>query len=194
MITEAYAGKSNVIGMGGTVLKSIPILVGVRPIIGRLRDPSTAKLSYRFASDIIYLPLQMVTPVGSIQDPHIQGIDCQPLQDRLHVYDTVVCQSKQKYNKMSLYGSVGIVESVDDDKALVRIHTIPTNMRAGLSLLQSLKAERWYTAEQLRSHLKLSVRAILGIAGYYPIFDDQSDKKWNIGLGLFDRDRMIPGR
>ena len=195
MMAKALSGENNVIGLGGTKLFSIPVLVGIRPIINRIRNPSSTQLAYRFSSDLIYLPLQMVTPVSSIQDPHIQGLADNSLSSRLHPHDVVVCQGRMKINNLSIYGSVGTVESIGDDgQVILHLHTIPVRTNAGTLMLQEGKKERWYTAEQLRGYLKLSARAILGIAGYYPIFDNITGKKRNIGLGLYDRNRMIPGK
>ena len=194
MKEKALSGEYNVIGLGGTQLFSIPVLVGIRPIIGRIRDPSSTQLAYRFSSDLIYLPLQMVTPVSSIQDPHLLGMADNSLFSRLHVHDVVVCQCRKKINDIPIFGSVGIVENIrEDGQVIIHLQTIPVHSNIGILALQEGKKERWYTAEQLRSYLKLSARAILGIAGYYPIFDNNSGKKINIGLGLYDRNRMIPG-
>ena len=195
MKDKALSGEYDVIGLGGTKLFSIPVLAGIRPIIGRIRDPSSTQLAYRFSSDLIYLPLQMVTPASSIQDLHLQGLGDNSLPARLHPHDVVVCQCRKKVNNLSIFGSVGTVESIrEDGQVIIHLHTIPVHSNAGTLAIQEGKKERWYTAEQLRSYLKLSARAILGIAGYYPIFDNATGKKKNIGLGLYDRNRMIPGK
>lgn len=90
MLSEALIGRMNEIGLGGTKLDDIPVLSVIRPIVGMRRDPVTATLTYRYATDQLLLPLQLVTPVDTICDPHLSAKQNQCLAERLAPNEVVV--------------------------------------------------------------------------------------------------------
>ena len=90
-------------------------------------------------------------------------------------------------------GGLGVVERIEQNKAIIHLHSIPVNTGLGHKVLSHVPAEKWYTVDELRPILGLSSRGILKITGYYPVYDDEGRKR-NIGLRLYDRDRMIPSK
>ena len=90
-------------------------------------------------------------------------------------------------------GGLGVVKRVEQNKAIIHLQSIPLNTGLGHKVLNHVKAGKWYTVDELRPILGLSSRGILKIAGYYPVYDDDGHKR-NIGLRLYDRDRMIPSK
>lgn len=191
MPMEALAGRMSVIGLGGLRLNEVACLACVRPITGRLRDPVTGELTLRYASDVILIPLQLLTPVEQILDPHIQAIPNESLQDRLQPRESVIFLGNNRLGRCSVFGGRGVVMEVHGNEALIHIQTIPVNWNYGHTVLRELKPEKWYSLKDVVPILKLSIRAILKVAGYYPVYSD--DKKRDIGLGLYKQGRVIPG-
>lgn len=191
MVVEALIGRMNEIGLGGTKLDEIPILAAIRPIIGMRRDPVTNVLTYRYANDHLLIPLQLVKPVDKILDPHLCAKQKQTLEERLRPKEIVVFLGTNIIEKNCAMGGIGVVERVKNNTAFIRLQSIPENTGIGHKVLERVKAEKWYSVDDLRSILGLSGRGIMKIAGYYPVYDDEGHKR-NIGLTLFDRNRMLP--
>ena len=191
MVSEALIGRMDEIGVGGTQLDETPILAVIRPIIGMRRDPVTATLTYRYASDVLLLPLQIVTPVDRICDPHLMAKPNQSLAERLAPNDKVVFLGTNKIDKNCAMGGIGVVERIEKNKAIIRLESIPLNIGLGHKVLNNVKQEKWYSIDELRSILGLSARGILKIAGYYPVYDSDGNKR-NIGLRFCDRNHVIP--
>lgn len=192
MKMEALYGSSGVLGLGGSQLDTIPVLAAIRPLIGLRRDPITATVTYRFADDLVLLPLQLLTPVDVITNPHLIAPSGETLSQRLQPGTDVVFLGNNVLNRLSLFGGVAEVLQVEDGAAEILLKTVPQNVDIGRRTLRAQEAERWYSVEELRRPLGLSVRGILKIAGYYPVYREEDDRKWNIGVGLFDVDRVIP--
>ena len=192
MKMEALYGSSGVLGLGGSQLDTIPVLAAIRPLIGLRRDPITAAVTYRFADDLVLLPLQLLTPVDVITNPHLIAPSGETLSQRLQPGTDVVFLGNNVLNRLSLFGGVAEVLQVEDGAAEILLKTVPQNVDIGRRTLRAQEAERWYSVEELRRPLGLSVRGILKIAGYYPVYLEEGDRKWNIGVGLFDIDRVIP--
>ena len=192
MKMEAFYGSSGVLGLGGLQLDSIPVLAAIRPLIGLRRDPITAAITYRFADDLILLPLQLLTPVDAITNPHLLAVPGEALSQRLKPGADVVFLGSNVVNKVSLFGGVAEVLSVEDGAAEILLKAVPRNVDIGRRVLRAQESERWYSVDELRRPLGLSGRGILKIASYYPVYREEDDRKWNIGLGLFDVDRVIP--
>lgn len=192
MKMEALYGSSSVLGLGGFHLDTIPVLAAIRPLIGLRRDPITAAITYRFADDLTLLPLQLLTPVDAITNPHLVAVPGETLSQRLQPGADVVFLGSNVLNKVSLFGGVAEVLRVEDGAAEILLKAVPQNVGIGRRVLQKQDPERWYSVDELRRPLGLSTRGILKIASYYPVYREEDDRKWNIGLGLFDYDRVIP--
>lgn len=114
MKMEALYGSSGVLGLGGSQLDTIPVLAAIRPLIGLRRDPITAAVTYRFADDLVLLPLQLLTPVDVITNPHLIAPSGETLSQRLQPGTDVVFLGNNVLNRLSLFGGVAEVLQVED--------------------------------------------------------------------------------